>query len=169
MNKELTKYINDPCGLFRAMAQMKACNFVNPYQNTFWILNQNFGVKSAKNRTEHILNVFISLALGIYLLKLWRFFLLHDIVLLPKTTVPQQLIFSGKLSTIIIFKLCNFNANLWILCFVLKLPVFPLFFSVIFFLLMFFSSLNFINFSSLKLVLPYINFPFWPYMFLFMF
>ena len=24
-------------GLFRAMGQMKACNFLDPYQNTYWI------------------------------------------------------------------------------------------------------------------------------------
>ena len=31
--------------------------------------------------------------------------------------------FKGKLSTIIIFKLCKFNVNLWTLCFVLhKVP-----------------------------------------------
>ena len=38
-------------GLFRAMAQMKACNFLDPHQNTYWILNQIFGVKSATNLT----------------------------------------------------------------------------------------------------------------------
>ena len=35
----------------------------------------------------------------------------------PKTTAPQHVIFSGKLSTIIIFKLCKFSVNLWTLCF----------------------------------------------------
>ena len=43
----------------------------------------------------------------------------HDIVLLisSKTTAPQHVIFSGKLSTIIIFKLCKFSVNPWTLCF----------------------------------------------------
>ena len=35
----------------------------------------------------------------------------------PKTTAPQLVVFSGKLSTIIIFKLCKFSVNLWTLCF----------------------------------------------------
>ena len=35
-------------GLFRAMAQMKACNFLDPHQNTYWILNQNFGSNRPK-------------------------------------------------------------------------------------------------------------------------
>ena len=35
-------------------------------------------------------------------------------------TAPPQLIFLGALSTIIIFKLCRFNVNLWTLCFVLQ-------------------------------------------------
>ena len=35
-----------------------------------------------------------------------------------KTTTPQQVIFWKKLSTIIIFKLCEFDVNLWTLCFV---------------------------------------------------
>ena len=34
-----------------------------------------------------------------------------------KTTSPQQLLFSWKLSAIIIFKLCKFSVNLWTLCF----------------------------------------------------
>ena len=34
-----------------------------------------------------------------------------------KTTAPQQVIFSGQLSTIIIFKLCKFSVNLWTLFF----------------------------------------------------
>ena len=34
-----------------------------------------------------------------------------------KTTAPQHVVFSGKLSTIIIFKLCKFSVNLWSLCF----------------------------------------------------
>ena len=38
-------------GLFRAMAQMKACNFLDPNKNTYWILNQNFRVKSGNNLT----------------------------------------------------------------------------------------------------------------------
>ena len=29
----------------------------------------------------------------------------------------QQVVFSGKRSTIIFFKLCKFNVNLWTLCF----------------------------------------------------
>ena len=33
-----------------------------------------------------------------------------------KTTAPQKLIISWKLSSIIIFKLCKFNVNLWTLC-----------------------------------------------------
>ena len=38
---------------------------------------------------------------------------------------PEQVIFSGTLSTIIIFKRCKFNVNLWTLCFVLqKVPKF---------------------------------------------
>ena len=35
----------------------------------------------------------------------------------PKTTAPQHVIFSGKLSTIIIFKLCKFSVHLWTLYF----------------------------------------------------
>ena len=34
-----------------------------------------------------------------------------------KTTAPRQVIFFEKLSTIIIFKRCKFNVNLWTLCF----------------------------------------------------
>ena len=34
---------------------------------------------------------------------------------LKNYTAPQQVIFSGKLSTVIIFKLCKFNVNLWTL------------------------------------------------------
>ena len=59
-----------------------------------------------------------------------------DIVLLisPKTTAPQHVILSGKLSTIIIFKLCKLSVNLWTLCFLsykkyihpLRTPVFSL-------------------------------------------
>ena len=37
--------------------------------------------------------------------------------LLKKSTAPQQVIFKGKLSTNIIFKLCEFNRNLWTLCY----------------------------------------------------
>ena len=37
-----------------------------------------------------------------------------------KTTAPQQLIFQGTLSTIIIFKRCKFSVNLWTLCYVLQ-------------------------------------------------
>ena len=37
-----------------------------------------------------------------------------------KTTAPQQLIFEGTLSTIIIFKRCKFNVNLWTLCLCLQ-------------------------------------------------
>ena len=37
-----------------------------------------------------------------------------------KNTAPHQLIFLGKLSTIIIFKRCKFSVNLWKLCFVLQ-------------------------------------------------
>ena len=35
-----------------------------------------------------------------------------------KTTAHQQVIFKGKLSAIIICKLCEFNVNMWTLCFV---------------------------------------------------
>ena len=35
----------------------------------------------------------------------------------PKITAPQHVIFSGKLSTTIVFKLCKFGVNLWTLCF----------------------------------------------------
>ena len=50
------------------------------------------------------------------------FYELHDLspwlfINSSKTTAPQQVIFSGKLSTIIIFKLCKFNVNMWTLCF----------------------------------------------------
>ena len=38
-------------GLFRAMAQMKACNFLDPHQNTLLSFNQKCWVKSAKNLT----------------------------------------------------------------------------------------------------------------------
>ena len=37
-----------------------------------------------------------------------------------KTTALQQVIFTGMLSTIIIFKLCKFNVNLLTLCYVLQ-------------------------------------------------
>ena len=36
-----------------------------------------------------------------------------------ETTAPQLVKFQGKHSTIIIFKLCRFNVNLWTFCFVL--------------------------------------------------
>ena len=38
-------------GLFRAMAQMKACNFLDPHQNTLLSFNQKCWVKSAQNLT----------------------------------------------------------------------------------------------------------------------
>ena len=38
----------------------------------------------------------------------------------PKTTAPQLVVFSGKLSTIINFILCKFSVNLWTLFFVLQ-------------------------------------------------
>ena len=43
-----------------------------------------------------------------------------DIVLLisQKLQQLQQVIFEGKLSNIILFKLCKFNVNLWTVCFV---------------------------------------------------
>ena len=47
-----------------------------------------------------------------------KLFSLHCFTNFSKTTAPQQVIFSGKLSTIIIFKLFKFNGNLWTLCFV---------------------------------------------------
>ena len=37
-----------------------------------------------------------------------------------KTTVPLHIIYSGKLSTIIIFKLCKFSVNSRTLCFFLS-------------------------------------------------
>ena len=40
-------------------------------------------------------------------------FLWHCFTHFSKTTAPQQVILSGKLSTIIIFRLCEFNVNLW--------------------------------------------------------
>ena len=56
----------------------------------------------------------------------WEENYFHDIFFthFPKTTAPQHVIFSGKLSTIIIFKLCTFSVNLWTLCFFVlqKLP-----------------------------------------------
>ena len=42
-----------------------------------------------------------------------RFFHANKKKIVSKTTAPQQVIFS----TIIIFKLCKFNVNLWTLCF----------------------------------------------------
>ena len=44
----------------------------------------------------------------------------HCFTHFPKTTAAQQLIFQGTLSTIIIFKQCKFNVNLWKLCFELQ-------------------------------------------------
>ena len=46
-----------------------------------------------------------------------KLFSWHCFSHLPKITAPQHVIFSGKLSTIIIFKLCKFSVNLWTLCF----------------------------------------------------
>ena len=46
-----------------------------------------------------------------------KWFSWHCFTYFSKTTEPQQVIFSGKLSTIIILKLCKFNVNLWTLCF----------------------------------------------------
>ena len=46
-----------------------------------------------------------------------KLFSLHCFTHFPKTTAPQHVAFSGKLSTIIIFKLCKFSVNLWTLCF----------------------------------------------------
>ena len=40
--------------------------------------------------------------------KIWHFFTHFS-----KTTTPQQVIFSGKLSTVIIFKLLKFSVILW--------------------------------------------------------
>ena len=47
----------------------------------------------------------------------WKIFSLHCFTHFPKTTAPQHVIFSGKLSTISIFKLLKFSVNLWTLCF----------------------------------------------------
>ena len=46
-----------------------------------------------------------------------KLFSWHCFTHFPKTTAPQHVILSGKLSTIIIFKLCKFSVNLWTLCF----------------------------------------------------
>ena len=46
-----------------------------------------------------------------------KLFSWHCCTHFPKTTAPQPVIFSGTLSTIIIFKLCKFSVNLLTLCF----------------------------------------------------
>ena len=46
-----------------------------------------------------------------------KLFSLHCFTYFPKATAPQHVVFSGKLSTVIIFKLCTFSVNLWTLCF----------------------------------------------------
>ena len=46
-----------------------------------------------------------------------KLFSWHRFTHFPKTTAPQQVIFSGKLSTFIIFKLCKLSVNLLTLCF----------------------------------------------------
>ena len=46
-----------------------------------------------------------------------KLFSLHCFTYFPKATAPQHVVFPGKLSTIIIFKLSNFSVNLWTLCF----------------------------------------------------
>ena len=46
-----------------------------------------------------------------------KLFSWHCFTHFPNTTAPQNVIFSGKLSTIIIFKLCKFSVNLWTLYF----------------------------------------------------
>ena len=52
-----------------------------------------------------------------YVCKLLKLFSWHCFTHFPKAAAPQHVIFSGKLSTIIIFKLCKFSVNLWTLCF----------------------------------------------------
>ena len=63
------------------------------HENTFVIDLNNFGLMSPK------------------------LFSCHCFTHSPKTRAPQHVMFSGKLSTIIIFKLCKFSVNLWTLCF----------------------------------------------------
>ena len=46
-----------------------------------------------------------------------KIILKHCFTHFSKTTAPQQVIFSGKLSAIIIFKLCKFSVYLMTLCF----------------------------------------------------
>ena len=52
-----------------------------------------------------------------------KLFSWHCITHFSKTTAPQQVRFSGKLSTIIVFKLCKLNVNLLTLCFCVKQKV----------------------------------------------
>ena len=57
-------------GLFRAMAQMKASNFLDPHQNTYWILNQN--VWSDRPKIWHsIFNIMFSIT-NLLSNELWR-------------------------------------------------------------------------------------------------
>ena len=56
-----------------------------------------------------------------------KLFSWHCFTHFSKTTAPQQVLFPGKLSTIIIFKLCKFSVNLWTLCFLsYKKYIYPL-------------------------------------------
>ena len=54
-----------------------------------------------------------------------KLFSWHCFTNFSKTTAPQKVIFYGKLSTIIIFKLCKFNVNPWTLFFFFFLQKVP--------------------------------------------
>ena len=84
-----------------------------PSNITYWgaVVFEKWVKQCHENTFLHAKIIFVSWSLR------RKLFSWHCFTHFSKTTAPQHVIFSGKLSTIIIFKLCKFSVNLWTLCF----------------------------------------------------
>ena len=98
------------CKVWRQLLLSPLC--MQLYQNTGQsVFFEKLVKQFHENTFLHAKIIFVSWSLRRQLFS-W-----HCFTHFPKTTASQQVIFSVKLSSVIIFKLCKFNVNLWTLCF----------------------------------------------------